>query len=180
MFFDAKIKQGGGTMSMNPQTFSDTMPVAFDDFHKYHNSMSARNSSVAAWNDTVNDFNKNFPGANIPDPNQYRPDLDLSDEKRADMEAQSYMPDAYAPMDAMPDMSWDEKQKFVENKMSEYLSKIPPSERTKYNAYDFFFEKIATAAKESEQKLSSLNLYSSGQTTLGVRDTTCNSCGYSY
>lgn len=158
MFINSKRKSSTGTMLMNPQTFNDNMSVAFDDFSKYHNSQSSFHTAVETWTDTINDFNKNFPDANIPHPNQFRPDLILTDAERAEKEAAAYGPYG-SPNDL--DISWKEKQKFVENKISNYLNKLPPKERDKHKGYNYFFEKKAEAARTSDRNLQAVNQYSS-------------------
>ena len=160
MYINTKRKSNTNTMQINPQGFNDNMSVAFDDFRNYHNSFSAHHLDVRATTAMVDEFNDAFPDANIPHATTYRPDLDISDAERREKEFLSqdfYRNKIQAVINE--DLPFKEKKKFVQKRMQTYLSSIPPVEREKYKGFDYFFEKEAQAARDSEQRLATVNQY---------------------
>ena len=149
MFTNSRRSKSIQTMDVDPQGFIDNMSVAFDDFSKYHNSMSAHKMDVETTSNMINEFNLTFPDANIPQIDIYRPDLDLSDAERREGEKFAY--DNTNPRLAAQhqDLPFKQKKEFAQKKISNYLSNIPPSARDKYKGYDYFFEKEAELTRDA-------------------------------
>ena len=159
MFINSKRNKNTQTMDINPQGFIDNMQVAFDDFSKYHNSMSAHKMDVETTTNMINEFNLTFPDANIPQIDIYRPDLDLTDAERQEGERFAY--DNTNPQLAAQyeDLPFKNKKEFAQKKINNYLSSIPPTERAKYKGYDYFFEKEAQKARDSAARLAKVNQF---------------------
>ena len=159
MFINSRRTKSIATMDVDPQGFIDNMSVAFDDFSKYHNSMSAHKMDVETTSNMINEFNLTFPDANIPQIDIYRPDLDLSDAERQEGERFAY--DNTNPRLAAQhqDLPFKQKKEFSQKKISNYLSNIPPSERDKYKGYNYFFEKEAEKARDSAARLAKVNQF---------------------
>jgi hypothetical protein len=165
MFYDAKIKESGGTMLMSPTTLNENVSASFEDQKNYGSSLSAHINSRNVWSATINEFNKTFPDANIPSLDMYRPDLDLSETEREKHQSLAYDNSNYKLAAQYEDLSFGAKEKLIQKKINTYLSNVPPTERNKYNGYDYFFEKYAEKQKASGERAALVNEYAQSTTT---------------
>tara|TARA_R100001463_G_scaffold127753_1_gene185990 strand:+ start:2272 stop:3765 length:1494 start_codon:yes stop_codon:yes gene_type:complete len=165
MFYDAKIKESGGTMLMSPTNFNENVAASFTDQRDYGNSLSAHINSRNVWSATINEFNKTFPDANIPTLDTYRPDLDLSDTEREERQYLAYDYSNYKLAAEYEDLPFSAKEKLIQKKINNYLSNVPPSERNKYNSYDYFFEKYAEKQRASGERAALVNEYAQNTAT---------------
>ena len=147
---DTRVTQ---PMLSSPKTFKDNMNAALDDFRFDHMSISQDLNDYSDWDETVTGFNELFPGANIPHPTDFYPESDMTFEQQYDeMVVNSVFGTGTIPM------SFEEKTKYVQNKIDNYLSTVDSNDErlTEYKPYEYYKD---LTKKEAFEKKATYGLY---------------------